>query len=89
MEVDEEWLARKDHCNPVASPPVKLTGAKTPKLIGDINQLPFIDRRNLFKTNYIGPNFVMSISQKLSRSYRCPLDVTYALNNIYGGIFSA
>ena len=37
---------------------------------------------------YIGPNFVTAISQELARLYRCPLDVTYALNEVYIGIYS-
>ena len=66
-----------------------LSKAKTLILIGDINQLPFIDRLNLFQMHYIGPNLVTTISQELARSYRCPMDVTYALNEVYNGIYSA
>ena len=66
-----------------------LSKAKTLIPIGDINQLPFIDRLNLFQMHYIGPNLVTANSQELARSYRCPLDVTYALNEVYNGIYSA
>ena len=58
-------------------------------MIGDYNQLPYIDRLNLFQLRYIGQNLVTPISQELTRSYRCPQDVTYALNEVYDGIYTA
>lgn len=58
-------------------------------LIGDDNQLPYIDRNNLFTLKYTRPYTVTNITKELLCTYRNPLDVAYALNEIYGGIYSA
>lgn len=67
----------------------KLTGAKEILLLGDYNQLPYIDRDNLFVMKYTRPNLATKITQELLCTRRNPLDVAYALNEIYSGIFSS
>ncbi|KAG7297537.1 hypothetical protein JYU34_019550 [Plutella xylostella] len=58
-------------------------------LIGDINQLPYIDRENLFELRYNRPTLVANITQELLCSYRNPMDVAYALKEVYSGIYAA
>lgn len=58
-------------------------------LLGDYNQLPYIDRCNLFPLLYNRPNLVTNISKELLCTYRNPQDVAYALREIYSGIYSA
>ncbi|GBP68194.1 hypothetical protein EVAR_23345_1 [Eumeta japonica] len=65
-----------------------LAKAKELLLIGDINQIPHIDRHNVFPMSYEKPNAVAKVSRELLRSYRNPMDVAYALNEIYSGIYS-
>lgn len=67
----------------------KLTGAAEVLLLGDYNQLPYIDRDNLFAMKYTRPNLATKITQELLCTRRNPLDVAYVLNEIYSGIFSA
>ena len=68
---------------------VKLSGASEVVLIGDVNQLPFLDRENLFKLRYTRPNLVAGITQELLCTHRNPMDVAYALSEIYSGIYSS
>ncbi|GBP90802.1 hypothetical protein EVAR_102484_1 [Eumeta japonica] len=65
-----------------------LTKAKELLLIGDINQISHIDRHNAFPMSYEKSNAVAKVSRELLRSYRNPMDVAYALNEIYSGIYS-
>lgn len=67
----------------------RLIGAKEIVLIGDINQLPFLDRLNLFRLFYSGPNLVTRINQELLCTHRNPMDVAFALRDIYCGIYSS
>lgn len=66
-----------------------VTSAKEVLLIGDVNQLPYIDRENLFKQLYVRPELVASVSQDLLCTYRNPMDVAYALSEVYSGIYSS
>ncbi|XP_050550003.1 uncharacterized protein LOC126910728 [Spodoptera frugiperda] len=68
---------------------VRLSGASEVVLVGDINQLPYIDRENLFELNYARPNMVAAITQELLCTHRNPLDVAYTLSEIYSGIYSS
>lgn len=68
---------------------VRLSGASEVVLVGDINQLPYIDRENLFELNYARPNMVAAITQELLCTHRNPLDVAYTLSKIYSGIYSS
>ncbi|GBP87012.1 hypothetical protein EVAR_55296_1 [Eumeta japonica] len=62
----------------------RLAGAKEVFLIGNVNQLPFIDRLNLFEMQYIRPNLVARVTKELLCTYRNPMDVLYALNEGFG-----
>ncbi|CAK1604660.1 unnamed protein product [Parnassius mnemosyne] len=68
---------------------MRLSGAEKILLIGDINQLPYIDRENLFAMQYTRPSLVTTISQELLCTHRNPMDVAYALSEIYNGIYSS
>ncbi|XP_072939010.1 uncharacterized protein [Epargyreus clarus] len=68
---------------------IRLTGATEVILIGDINQLPYIERNNLFELQYCRPNQVTGISQELLCTHRNPMDVAYALSEVYSGIYSS
>ncbi|XP_053618054.1 uncharacterized protein LOC128679687 [Plodia interpunctella] len=67
----------------------KITGASETLLIGDHNQLPYIDRHNLFPLKYCRPHKVTTVTKELLCTYRNPQDVAYALSEIYSGIYSA
>ncbi|KAG7304756.1 hypothetical protein JYU34_010112 [Plutella xylostella] len=67
----------------------RLSRASDIALIGDINQLPYIDRENLFELRYSRPTLVANITQELLCSYRNPMDVAYALREVYSGIYAA
>ncbi|GBP24812.1 hypothetical protein EVAR_14145_1 [Eumeta japonica] len=67
----------------------RLESVKEILLIGDVNQLPFIDRLNLFEMEYIQPNLMANVTKKLLCTYRNPIDVTYAFNEVYSGIYSS
>ncbi|KAL0812196.1 hypothetical protein ABMA28_009571 [Loxostege sticticalis] len=68
---------------------IQIVKASKALLIGDNNQLPYIDRNNLFQMKYHRPNTVTNITKELLCTWRNPMDVAYALNEIYGGIYSA
>uniref|UniRef100_A0A2A4JSE8 (+)RNA virus helicase C-terminal domain-containing protein n=1 Tax=Heliothis virescens TaxID=7102 RepID=A0A2A4JSE8_HELVI len=68
---------------------VKLSGASEVVLIGDVNQLPYLDRDNLFELRYTRPYLVAGITQELLCTHRNPMDVAFALNEIYSGIYSS
>ncbi|GBP41226.1 hypothetical protein EVAR_30664_1 [Eumeta japonica] len=67
----------------------RLTDAKEVLLIGDVNQLPFIDRLNLFEMQYIRSNLVATVTKELLCTYRNPMDVAHAFNEVYSGIYSS
>ncbi|GBP07312.1 hypothetical protein EVAR_92172_1 [Eumeta japonica] len=67
---------------------VLLAKAKELLLIDDINQIFHIDRHNVFPMSYEKPNTVTIVSQELLRSYKNPMDVAYAFDEIYSGIYS-
>ena len=67
----------------------RLSGAREVTLIGDINQLPFIDRQKLFDLKYSRPSLTLNISCELPCTYRSPMDVTYVLTGVYTTICSA
>ena len=67
----------------------RLSGAGEIVLIGDVNQLPYINRENLFEMRYHRPNLVTKISQELLCTHRNPMDVAYALREIYSGMYSS
>lgn len=68
---------------------VRLSGADEVFLIGDVNQLPYIDRENLFELRYRRPDLVATVGQELMCTHRNPIDVAYTLREVYSGIYSA
>lgn len=67
----------------------RLTAAAEIILIGDVNQLPYIERENLFPLKYQRPNLVSSINKELLCTHRNPQDVAYVLRKVYNGIYSS
>ncbi|GBP44637.1 hypothetical protein EVAR_44165_1 [Eumeta japonica] len=67
----------------------RLVDAKEVLLIDDANQLPFIDRLNLFEIQYIRPSLVATVTKELLSTYRKSMDVAYVLNEVYSGIYSS
>lgn len=67
---------------------IQITKANEVVLVGDRNQLPYIDRLNLFPLHYAKPQSI-NISKQLLCTRRNPQDVAYALSEIYSGIYSA
>ncbi|GBP76719.1 hypothetical protein EVAR_52454_1 [Eumeta japonica] len=55
--------------------------------IVDVTQLPFIDRLNLFEMEYVRSNLVATVTKELLCTYRNTIDVAYALNEVYSGIY--
>ncbi|PZC76862.1 hypothetical protein B5X24_HaOG204044 [Helicoverpa armigera] len=62
---------------------VKLSGASEVVLIGDVNQLPYLDRENLFPLKYTRPYLVAGITQELLYTHRNPMDVAFALSVVH------
>lgn len=60
-----------------------LTKTKRLLIIGDIHQIPFVDRLHMCELKYYKPDVFASISSKKEITYRCPIDVTYALSSLY------
>lgn len=58
-------------------------------LLGDTNQLPFIDRHNLFTLHYNTPQKLTKLTEEWRCTHRNPMDVAYALNEVYSGIYSS
>lgn len=67
----------------------RMTGASQVLLIGDVNQLPYIDRQCLFRMRYHRPHLVANITKELLCTHRNPMDVPYAINQVYKGIYSS
>ncbi|CAH2095981.1 unnamed protein product [Euphydryas editha] len=67
----------------------RLSEAKEVVLVGDINQLPYIDRDNLFVMRYCRPNMTTHITCELSCTHRNPKDVALAINEVYKNIYSS
>ncbi|CAH2101783.1 unnamed protein product [Euphydryas editha] len=67
----------------------RLSEAKEVILVGDINQLPYIDRENLFEVRYSRPNLTVNISCELSCTHRNPKDVALAISEVYDRIYSS
>lgn len=62
---------------------------KTVVLLGDRNQIPFIDRDHVCVMKYAAVDKFASIHKELSCTYRCPIDVAMSLKPLYDCIYSA
>lgn len=60
--------------------------AKAIAMIGDIHQIPYVDREHMCSVLYHVPSRFADITKSLNRTYRCPVDVTYALSAFYEGL---
>lgn len=67
----------------------RLLGAEEVVIVGDVNQLPYVERENLFDIRYSSPAILASISQEMFCTHRNPMDVAYALSEVYPGMYSS
>ncbi|KAJ0178361.1 hypothetical protein K1T71_006184 [Dendrolimus kikuchii] len=51
--------------------------------MGDINQISFIDRNDLFPMLYHRPTSSAKITREQLCTHRNPLDVAYAMSDVY------
>lgn len=65
---------------------VELLRARELYMIGDVNQIPYVDRDHICSLYYYHPSKFSNITMVLNCSYRCPLDVIYSLSYKYPGI---
>lgn len=66
----------------------ELTGVENVVMIGDINQIPYVDRDHICPLKFEHPKLFCDIGTVLNATYRCPIDVAYSLNHYYDGIYS-
>lgn len=52
-------------------------------MVGDNNQIPYVDRYHIGKLQYCRPHLISSPLPSLNVTYRCPMDVVYALRELY------
>jgi len=62
---------------------VALSGAKIVRMLGDVMQIPFINRMPAYKVKYDRLQSIIPISEVLSNSFRCPPDVAARLDKAY------
>lgn len=55
-------------------------------MLGDKNQIPFIDRYGLLPLKYSDLFMWCGVSEERNVTYRCPMDVTCALEKFYPGL---
>nr|QWC36482.1 ORF1 [Bemisia tabaci nege-like virus 1] len=67
---------------------VALTGATKVELLGDMCQIPFINRSAQFECKYTKLDELVKVTRMMNRSYRCPNDVAYRLSPYYSARFS-
>lgn len=65
-----------------------LTGVQTVIMIGNVNQIPFVDRDHICPLKFSHPSVFCDIGTVLKATYRCPIDVAYSLSRYYDGIYS-
>lgn len=68
---------------------IKLSGANSVRLLGDVLQIPFVNRTPDFVCKYLDLASFVPISSVLDISYRCPVDVAWRLNGRYLSINSS
>ncbi|AQM55311.1 hypothetical protein 1 [Loreto virus] len=62
---------------------IAISGADVIRMLGDILQIPFVNRTPAFRCKYLNLQSFVSISETLYVSYRCPPDVAMRLNSHY------
>nr|UUV42179.1 MAG: ORF1 [Utsjoki negevirus 1] len=62
---------------------IALSGAKEVKLLGDMLQIPYVNRTPAFTAKYDKLSSFVPVSETLYISYRCPSDVVTRLNPHY------
>ncbi|CAH2100241.1 unnamed protein product [Euphydryas editha] len=67
----------------------RLSGAGEVTLIGDVKQLRYIDRKNLFEMRYYRPYLTTNITREFYCTYRSPMDVAYAMGEVYKNSYSS
>ena len=68
----------------------QISKASEVTLLGGINQLPYIDRSNLFPLVYTRPDkYLFTNIEEMLCSHRYPMDIAYALSDFYEGIYSS
>ncbi|QUE41594.1 ORF1 [Indomegoura indica nege-like virus 1] len=69
---------------------ISLSGCKQVTLIGDKNQIPFVNRTPDFRCEFSSIANVIPTTKHLNISFRCPLDIIYRIHDQYPeDIFSA
>lgn len=62
---------------------IQISGASVVKCLGDVCQIPFVNRTPAFDAKYISLTSIVKVSEVLYKSYRCPADVCRRLNDHY------
>nr|DAZ85682.1 TPA_asm: large ORF [Aedes binegev-like virus 2] len=57
-------------------------------MVGDMNQIPYVDRYHIGKLQYCRPHLISSPLPSLNVTYRCPMDVVYALRELYPNFYT-
>lgn len=63
-----------------------VTGCKELCMLGDRNQIPYVDRDHVCEILYSDVSKFCDVTRNLVRTYRCPIDVCYVLRKLYPGI---
>lgn len=65
-----------------------VVGCKSVMLLGDKNQIPYIDFDHVCTQRYSDISKYSAVSKNLRCTYRCPIDVCYVLRDCYPGIYT-
>ena len=65
-----------------------LTSVSQVYMIGDVDQIPYIDRDQICPISYSQLSSFSKVARTLKCSYRCPLDVAYTFHRCYDGLYS-
>nr|UDL14011.1 MAG: RNA dependent RNA polymerase [Xiangshan martelli-like virus 3] len=65
-----------------------LSRVKEIVMIGDVQQIPYVDRDHMFVQRYSRPDCFAGITKVLKCTYRCPIDVAMSLERHYPGLYS-
>nr|QHA33742.1 polyprotein [Atrato Virga-like virus 3] len=79
--IDEALMSHAGMIGYVAA----LTRTRKILIIGDIHQIPYVDRDHMCNVKYYSPACFTDITSFKEITYRCPIDTTYALSSLYPG----